>query len=290
MVVLGTPPDRLRWSTPVAPTLRRRASTAGRGSRGRAHDRGGRDRPVPPRPRRRPARPPRRRPGRDAGVRSSRRRERRAMRARLPPAPTSRTPGSPAHRPPDRGRAPGRPVAARGRRRRPAPVRPRSRRRRSSRRLPPAPDLSPRRHSGRGRSGDPRRSSRRRYHRQSHAVRAGDVHRRRSGDAPAVLHEPRRAGLRAHQPARGREGRAVRALLALRQEPAPPVPRRVRRRPRPHRRPHRRRDRRPASAPRSSTSACSSSTATTPSRSSAACTSRASRRRTCSRRSSSGAG
>ena len=93
----------------------------------------------------------------------------------------------------------------------------------------------------------------RRYHRQSHAVRAGDVHRSRSGDPPAVLHEPRRPGLRAHEPARGREGRVVRALLALRQEPAPPVPRRVRRRPRPHRRPHRRRDRRAPSAPRSST-------------------------------------
>ena len=78
-----------------------------------------------------------------------------------------------------------------------------------------------------------------------HAVRAGAVHGRRSGDAPAVLHESRRAGLRAHQPARGREGRAVRAVLALRQEPAPALPRRVRRRSRPHRRPHRRRDRRP---------------------------------------------
>ena len=75
-----------------------------------------------------------------------------------------------------------------------------------------------------------------------------------------------------------------------RQEPAPALPRRVRRRPRPHRRPHRRRHRRPEAAPRSSTTGCSSSTATTPSRSSAACTSRASRRRTCSPRSSSGAG
>ena len=84
------------------------------------------------------------------------------------------------------------------------------------------------------------------------------------------------------------KGALFAALLAHAQEPAPPVPRRVRRRPRPHRRPHRRRHRRPASAPRSSTTACSSSTATTPSRSSAACTSRASRRRTCSPRSSSG--
>ena len=84
-----------------------------------------------------------------------------------------------------------------------------------------------------------------RYHRQSHAVRAGAVHRRGSGDAAAVLHESRRPRLRAHEPARSREGRAVRALLPLRQEPAPPVPRRVRRRPRPHRRPHGRRDRRP---------------------------------------------
>ena len=115
------------------------------------------------------------------------------------------------------------------------------------------------------------------------------LHRRGAGDPPPVLHEPRPPGLRARQPARGREGRAVRPLLALAQEPAAPLPRRVRRRPRPHRRPHRRRDHRAASAPRSSTTGCSSSTATTPSPSSAACTSRASRRRTCSPRSSSGA-
>ena len=84
------------------------------------------------------------------------------------------------------------------------------------------------------------------------------------------------------------KGALFAALLAQPEEPAPPVPRRVRRRSRPHRRPHRRRDRRAASAPRSSTTASSSNTATTPSRSSAACTSRASRRRTSSRRSSSG--
>ena len=138
----------------------------------------------------------------------------------------------------------------------------------------------------------PRRAAGTEYPRRSDAVRGGtsSTSRRRTGRPAPVLHEPRRARLRAREPARGREGRAVRAVLALAQEPAPAVPRRVRRRPRPHRRPHRRRQRRPESAPRSSTTACSSSTATTPSRSSAACTSRASRRRTCSRRSSSGAG
>ena len=45
----------------------------------------------------------------------------------------------------------------------------------------------------------------------------------------AVLHEPRRAGLRARQPARGREGRALRPILANAQVAAPAVPRRVRR-------------------------------------------------------------
>ena len=42
------------------------------------------------------------------------------------------------------------------------------------------------------------------------------------------------------------KGALFAAVLALRQEPAAPLPRRVRRRPRPHRRPHRRRDRRAA--------------------------------------------
>ena len=90
------------------------------------------------------------------------------------------------------------------------------------------------------------RAEGRAYHRHPHAVRTGDLHRGGSRHAAAVLHEPRRSGVRAHEPARGREGRAVRALFALRQEPAPALPRRVRRRPRPHRRPHGRRDRRAA--------------------------------------------
>ena len=68
---------------------------------------------------------------------------------------------------------------------------------------------------------------------------------RRSRHPPAVFHEPRRARVRVDEPARGREGRVVRALLAFRQESAPAVPRRVRRRPRSHRRPHGRRDGRP---------------------------------------------
>ena len=42
------------------------------------------------------------------------------------------------------------------------------------------------------------------------------------------------------------KGALFAAVLALGQEPPPPVPRRVRRRPRPHRRPHRRRHHRPA--------------------------------------------
>ena len=44
------------------------------------------------------------------------------------------------------------------------------------------------------------------------------------------------------------KGALFAALLPLRQEPAPAVPRRVRRRPRPQRRPHRRRERRPRRA------------------------------------------
>ena len=110
-------------------------------------------------------------------------------------------------------------------------------------------------------------------------------------ERPAPLrHEPRRTGVRPGQPARSGEGRPVRPVLALGQEPAAALPRRVRRGARHHRRRRRRRHRRAASAPRSSTSGCSSSTATTRSPSSAACTWRASRRRTCSPRSSSGAG
>ena len=64
----------------------------------------------------------------------------------------------------------------------------------------------------------------------------------------AVLHQPRRAGVRPGQPARGRQGRAVRPLQPQPEEPAPAVPRRVRRRPRHLRRPDDRRHRRPRRA------------------------------------------
>ncbi len=60
-------------------------------------------------------------------------------------------------------------------------------------------------------------------------VRRRDLHRRRARAARALLHEPRRARLRADQPAGDGQGRAVRALLAVRQDPAAAVPRRVRR-------------------------------------------------------------
>ena len=108
-----------------------------------------------------------------------------------------------------------------------------------------------------------------------------------SADPPPLRDQPRPAGLRPGQPARGGEGRPVRAVLAQPQVPPPALPRRVRGRPRRHRRRDVRRDRRASSAPRSSTSASSSSTATTRSPSSAGCTSRASSRPTCSPRSSS---
>ena len=67
-------------------------------------------------------------------------------------------------------------------------------------------------------------------------LRRRGVHARRGRHPPALLHQPRRPGLRPGQPARGGEGRAVRPLLPLAQEPAAAVPRRVRRRPRHHRR------------------------------------------------------
>ena len=115
------------------------------------------------------------------------------------------------------------------------------------------------------------------------------VHARRGGHPPALLHEPRRSRVRARQPPGGREGGALRPLLPQLEEPAAPLPRRVRRRPRHQRRRHHRRHRRASGGPRSSTTGCSSSTATTRSPSSAACTWPASRRRTCSPRCSSGA-
>ena len=77
-------------------------------------------------------------------------------------------------------------------------------------------------------------------------LRQRGLHPRRGRRPPAVLHQPRRAGVRPRQPARGGEGGAVRPLLALAQEPAPAVPRRVRGRPRHRRRRHRRRHRRAA--------------------------------------------
>ena len=77
-------------------------------------------------------------------------------------------------------------------------------------------------------------------------LRRGDVHRRRGRGPPAVRHEPRRAGLCPGQPARSGEGGPLRPLLALGQEPAPAVPRRVRRRPRRERRRRRRRHHRAA--------------------------------------------
>ena len=63
-------------------------------------------------------------------------------------------------------------------------------------------------------------------------VRPGGVHRRGSRRAAALLHQPRRPGVRPGQPARGGQGRAVRPLQPQPEEPAPAVPRRVRRRPR----------------------------------------------------------
>ena len=51
----------------------------------------------------------------------------------------------------------------------------------------------------------------------------------RGGAPRPVFHEPRRPRLRAGEPPRGRQGRALRPLLPLGQVPAPPVPRRVRR-------------------------------------------------------------
>ena len=121
-------------------------------------------------------------------------------------------------------------------------------------------------------------------------LRRRGVHARRGRRPPALLHQPRRPGLRPGEPARGGEGRAVRPLLPVAQEPAAAVPRRVRRRARHHRRRHASTPPSACAGPRSSTTGCSSSTATTRWPSSAASTWPASRRRTCSPRCSSGAG
>ena len=76
-------------------------------------------------------------------------------------------------------------------------------------------------------------------------VRLGVVHPRRGGHPPALLHQPRRARLRAREPPRGREGGPVRPLLAEREEPPAPVPGRVHRRAGHRRRPDGGRHRRP---------------------------------------------
>jgi hypothetical protein len=55
------------------------------------------------------------------------------------------------------------------------------------------------------------------------------VHPCRAGAAGALRHRRGRSRLRPHRPARGREGRGLRPLLALAEEPAPPPRRRVRR-------------------------------------------------------------
>ena len=131
------------------------------------------------------------------------------MRRRLAAGDPPPAPAHPRHDRPARSRSrPDPALAARGRRRRAG------RRRRSA----SSPTVRPRRPSGSSsercrvpRSRHPRVAAEgRAYHRHPHAVRAGDVHRGGSGHPAAVLHEPRRPGVRAREPARGREGRAVR--------------------------------------------------------------------------------
>ncbi len=76
----------------------------------------------------------------------------------------------------------------------------------------------------------------RRYHRQSHALRGGDFTASEAVRAASLLHQPRRAGVRAHEPARGGEGRACSLAIRVRQVAPAAVPRRVRRRSRRRRR------------------------------------------------------
>ena len=64
----------------------------------------------------------------------------------------------------------------------------------------------------------------------SRALPGRVLHRSRASAPRAPLHQPRPARLRPHQPAGDRQGRAVRALLALGRDAAPALPRRVRRR------------------------------------------------------------
>ncbi len=67
-------------------------------------------------------------------------------------------------------------------------------------------------------------------------LRAGGFHDRGERRPPALLHQSRRAGVRAREPPGGREGGPVRALQPQPEEPAASVPRRVRRRSRRRRR------------------------------------------------------
>ncbi len=207
------------------------------------HHRGRGERPVPAGSRPRSPWPPGRRLGRGPGVRA------RAPGAPrdAPPAPDRDAPASP--RRPQRAGAPGRdrgrrpPPAGRGRRT-PAGPDGRGSWSRSSRR--PSGCSCRRRGPGSPPSADPSRGAGTISVPSTgpgppHAVRARALHPPGAGGAAPVLHEPGRARLRAREPARGREGRALRPLLAVAQEPAAPLPGRVRRRPRPHRRSHRRR-------------------------------------------------
>ena len=268
LCVIGTPPDRLRWSSPAIDLDVEIDGTAW--FSGPATTVVIATGQFLPGPRHRAPRSPRRREGRDPGVRARPAASAARCAPVSPPAPTFRTPES-VSAPPDPSssgparRHPARSTASPGPRPRaldrppPAGV--------------PAPDLVP----------------------TKILCRAED-HRYSSSSmlyAPERFTEDEAATLRPYftnldQPVFALinlpevvKGALFARVLALRQEPAPALSRRVRRRSRSHRRPHRRRDRRARSAPSSSTSACSSSTATTRLRSSAVCTSRVSRRRTC---------
>ena len=259
MVVRRAPrPTGCGWFEP-APRRCGSSVDGRRGPRRPGDDRGGRQRAVPARPRPRAPGPPRRRPGRGPGVRAAARASGGRCAARLPQG---------AHLPhPDitqttgRQRRGRRPTAARS----PLEVDGVARAGRAAR---VTVDVVPGafllvRLSGSAetaKSAGGRRS--RRYHRQPRPVaeRAGGQtvgvypSEHFTDDEAAVL-----------RPYFTNLDRPVFALVNLpevvkgalfarysrsRQEPAPPLPRRVRRRPRPHRRPHRRRDRRPASAPK----------------------------------------
>ena len=295
MVVVGVAPDRATWSS-AAPGLRVRVGdrvvhdgpatavvvASGQYLRGadvvpRGHPGDGRA---------------------EIQVYAVKRGERAGVRSRLPqgvhlPHPDI-TQGERAH-----GRDPGRPgpPPARGRRRDPPPGGVGDRRGAPGRVRPGAlnPRPSHRRGCPTGRViapiPSPTLAARpARWRRDCGRVPLGEVHRRRGGRPPAVLHQSRSSGLRAGQPPRGREGRPVRRATRARTRAcaassstsssttstSPATS--------PSTRPS------ACAAPKSSTTASSSSTATTRSRSSVACTSRASSRRTCSPRSSSGVG